>query len=105
MDLMTEAKLLRDTIADVVRSVLAEEMKDCFRVKKAILLTAPAGGTCQVRYVGDSTGSVTLPYAPRIRTAYDGGRLALNQAVWVAIPFSSDKSERNAIVWETGSFQ
>lgn len=105
MDLMSEAKVLRDTIAEIVRSVLVEETKDCFRVKKAILLSAPSGGTCQVRFVGDSSGSVTIPYAPRIRDAYVGGTLAVNQAVWVAIPYSSDKSERNAIVWETGSFQ
>lgn len=102
---MAEATLLREAIKTVVQDILAEETKDCFRVKKAILVSAPSGGTCDVRLVGDSTGVMTIPYTPRIRTAYDGGTLAIGQSVWVAIPYSSDKSERNAIVWETGSFQ
>lgn len=100
-DVTSDAKALKNAIAQVVREVVREETKNCLRLEKAVLVSAPSENRCEVRYVGSSDGSVNIPCSDKIAQAYANGTLIIGQAIWVALPYSSD---RNAIAWETGNF-
>lgn len=100
-DLLADAKVLKQAITQIVREVIKEETKNCFRLEKATLVTAPQDNRCEIRYVGSADGSVEVPCSDKITQAYESGKLIVGQAVWVALPYSS---ERNAIAWETGNF-
>lgn len=96
-DPLTASKNVRRALESVVRDIVKQETKDCFRLRKAILTQAPGYGdpTCGVCFVGE-TQTLNLPYSSKINGVADGS------TVWVAIIYGS---MRNAIVWETGDFQ
>lgn len=90
-----EIKIIREAITQVVRDVLDEETRDCFRVRKAVVTSAPNGSVCRVKLVGDDT-ILALPYSSKVTS------VSVNDVVWVAI---LGDSMRNAIVWETANFR
>ncbi len=95
MNLLDDAKVVREAIASVVRDVIGEETRDCFRVRKAVVTSAPNGSKCSVRLVGDET-VLSLPYSSAVSS------VSVGDVVWVAILGSS---MRNALVWETADFR
>ena len=82
-------------LEEVIRQVVSEMTEDCFRVKKAIVQSAPNGSVCRVKLVGDDT-ILSLPYSSDVSSVGAGA------VVWVAILGSS---MRNAIVWQTANFR
>lgn len=96
-DGLRQSQKLRRDLTQVIRDVVREETKDCFRLRKAVITGWPAGG-CEVRFVGDdkTTQRIVLPYSSKVQSVSAG------TAVWVAIIYGS---MRNAIVWETADFQ
>lgn len=95
MNINEDARVVRDAIVRVVRDETAAMMRDCFRVRKAVVVTAPDGFVCSVRLVGDET-VLSLPYSSAVSSVSAG------DVVWVAILGSS---MRNALVWETDDFR
>lgn len=94
-DIINESERIRKAIKSIVREVLAEEEKACFRVYKAKVSTAPNGSTCGVKLIGDTT-ELTLPYSSKCSL------VATGDLVWVATLYNSFS---NAIVWETANFK
>lgn len=95
MSLLSDAKEIRAAIAAVVREEIDRETRDCFRVRKAVVTTAPNGTKCSVKLVGDDT-ILSLPYSSAVSS------VSVGNVVWVAI---LGNSMRNAIVWETANFR
>ena len=95
MGLLEDAKTVREAIAEVVRDEVDALTRDCFRVRKAKVTTAPNGTVCGITFIGDST-EIMLPYSSAVSSVSSGS------VVWVAI---LGASMRNAIVWETANFQ
>ena len=94
MSLLSDAAALREAIASVAKSATEDTMRDCLRVRKAIVVTAPQNGVCGVHFVGDDT-VLNLPYSSAVASVSAG------DVVWVAVLGSS---MRNAIVWEDAAF-
>jgi hypothetical protein len=82
---------IKRLLEDFVKKVIQSETKDCFRVYKAKVTTAPNGTLCGVTLVGDQT-ELMLPYSSRL------SNLQVGTIVFVATIFGSF---RNAFVWET----
>lgn len=95
MSLLSDAKEIRAAIEAVVRDEIERETRDCFRVRKAVVTTAPNGSKCSVKLVGDDT-ILSLPYSSAVSS------VSVGNVVWVAI---LGNSMRNAIVWETATFR
>lgn len=91
---MNYSEQIRKSIEEVVRETIKKETKDCFRIYKAKVITAPNGTTCTVQLIGDST-QLTIPYSS------DCSTVTANQFVWVAAPYGF----RNAIVWQKIDFK
>ena len=89
-----DAKKLRAAIESVARDIVRREMRDCFRVKKAKVTTAPDGTVCGVQLAGDET-ELFLPYVSSLSTVQVGN------VVWVAV--LGGDSMRNAIVWQNAN--
>ena len=51
---MNYSEQIRKSIEEVVRETIKKETKDCFRIYKAKVISAPNGNTCTVQIVGDS---------------------------------------------------
>lgn len=94
-DIMNESARIRQAITKIVKEVIAEETKPCFRVYKAKVVTAPNGSVCEVQLVGDDN-TMSLPYSSKVANVEE------NAMVWVATIYNSFS---NAIVWETINFQ
>lgn len=100
MNVLEEARMLKEMIRGIVKSVVKEETRSCFRVYKAKVVRAPyrdeeKGDVCAVRINGDNT-ILVLPYSSKT------AGMAVGDAVLVATVFDSF---RNAIVWETRNFK
>lgn len=97
MALLEEAKEVRAALAEVIRQEVEALTQDCFRVKKAIVVTAPNSttGKCSVQLIGDDT-VLSIPYSSEVAS------VSVNDVVWVAW---WGGSMRNAIVWQTADFQ
>ena len=97
MALLEEAKEIRAALAEVIRQEVEALTQDCFRVKKAIVQTAPNSttGKCSVQLIGDDT-ILSIPYSSDVASVSAGA------VVWVAY---WGGSMRNAIVWQTADFQ
>lgn len=91
---MNYSEQIRKSIEEVVRETIKKETKDCFRIYKAKVISAPNGNTCTVQLVGDST-QLTIPYSSACTN------VTANQFVWVAAPYGF----RNAIVWQKIDFK
>lgn len=99
MSNLFDSKILRSVIEKIVRSVVAETTRDCFRVLKATVETAPyedsnLGPVCQVKLIGDET-ALTLPYSTKM------SGMQVGDVVLIAVVYGSF---RNAIVWEKQGF-
>lgn len=90
-NILEDAKKFKEAIALVVREEVRRMTRDCFRVKKAKVTTAPDGTVCGVTLVGDGT-ELFLPYVSSLAS------VPVGSVVWVAI-FGGD-SMRNAVVWQ-----
>lgn len=97
-DGLRQSQRLRRDLTQVIRDVVREETKDCFRLRKAITVSMASANGITVHFVGDekTTQQFTLPYSSKIQS------VPVGTAVWVAIIYGS---MRNAIVWETADFQ
>ena len=93
MSLLSESEQIERAIRGVVKKIIEEETRDCLRVKKAIVTTAPDANTglCGVKLVGDDT-EIMIPYSSVVASASEG------DAVLVAVIYNS---MRNAVVWQT----
>ena len=97
MSILSETNAFKNAVATVARQVVQEETRDCLRVKKAVVIAAPLGNSCTVRFVGEDTnsGGITIPYSSEVSGAVVGN------SVWVLILYGS---LRNAIAWKMGDF-
>jgi len=97
MALLDDAKEVRAALAEVIRQEVNGLTQDCFRVKKAIVQTAPNSttGKCSVQLIGDDT-VLSIPYSSEVSSVSAGA------VVWVAY---WGGSMRNAIVWQTADFK
>lgn len=97
MSILSETNAFKNAVATVARQVVLEETRDCLRVKKAVVIAAPLGNSCTVRFVGEDTnsGGITIPYSSEVSGAVVG------DSVWVLILYGS---LRNAIAWKMGDF-
>lgn len=93
MSLLSDAKEIRAAVAAVARDEIELQTRDCFRVKKAKVTSAPNGATCSVKFIGDDT-ILALPYSTHVSS------VSVGSVVWVAI---LGNSMRNAIVWQNAS--
>lgn len=97
MALLDDAKAVREALAEVIRQEVESLTQDCFRLKKAIVRTAPNSttGKCSVQFVGDDT-VLSIPYSSEVSS------VSVGAVVWVAY---WGGSMRNAIVWQTADFR
>lgn len=97
MSILSDAAQFREAIAAVVREEIEKQTRDCFRVRKAVVTTAPSELTklCGVQLIGDDQ-ELFLPFSSFVSD------LVVGNVAWVAIPFGS---MRNAFVWETYDFR
>lgn len=93
-DIMNESARIRQAITKIVKEVIAEETKPCFRVYKAQVKEAPNGKTCKVQLVGDEN-TIDLSYSSEC------ARVAIGSMVWVATLYDSFS---NAVVWQPADF-
>lgn len=94
-DIMSESARIRKSITTIVKQVVVQETKPCFKVYKAKVITAPNGSTCEIQLVGDDM-TMNLPYSSKVASVTAGSM------VWVATIYDSFS---NAIVWETVDFK
>lgn len=97
MSMLNASRDLRQAIERVVKDVVTEQTRSCFRVYPAIVDTAPnsSTGICGVHLVGD-TVQLSLPYSTAVQSVTAGDM--------VLVATVSD-SWRNAVVWQTYSFK
>lgn len=95
MSILSDAADFREAITSVVRDEIEKQTRDCMRVRKAVVTSAPNGSVCGVRFVGDDT-VLSLPYSSAVSS------VSVGDAVWVAVLYGS---LRNAVVWETAKFR
>lgn len=95
MALLDEAKAVRAALAEVIRQEVDALTQDCFRLKKAVVTSAPNGTRCSVKLVGDDT-VLSIPYSSEVAS------VSVDDVVWVAW---WGGSMRNAIVWQTANFR
>lgn len=95
MALLDEAKAVRAALAEVIRQEVDALTQDCFRLKKAVVTSAPNGTRCSVKLVGD-TEVLSIPYSSEVAS------VSVDDVVWVAY---WGGSMRNAIVWQTANFR
>lgn len=93
-DIISDSAKIRQSIRKIVKQVLEEETKPCFRIYKAQIKGLPNGKTCEVQIVGDEN-TINLPYSSSISS------VAVNDMVWVATIYNSFS---NAIVWQPIDF-
>ena len=93
-DIISDSAKIRQSIRKIVKQVLEEETKPCFRLYKAQVKGLPNGKTCEVQIVGDEN-TINLPYSSSISS------VAVNDMVWVATIYNSFS---NAIVWQPIDF-
>ena len=77
-----DSEKIRNAITKIVKDVLKDEEKPCFRLYKATLKTAPNGTTCGVQLAGESE-TINLPYS----SAING--VSTESIVWVATLYNS----------------
>ena len=94
-NLLNDSAELRRMIEAVVREVVAEETRSCFKVYKATVVSKPQGSYCAVRLIGEDT-VLSLPYSSAVSD------VAAGDAVLVAVVYGS---MRNAVVWQKTSFK
>lgn len=94
-DIISDSAKIRQSIRKIVKQVLEEETKPCFRLYKAQIKGLPNGKTCEVQIVGDEN-TINLPYSSSISS------VAVNDMVWVATIYNSFS---NAIVWQPIDFK
>ena len=93
-DKFSESSKMKRDLTALIESVIKEKTRDCFRVYKATVTTAPNGTSCGVKLIGDET-EISIPYSSKVSSVSTG------DVVWVATIFGDF---RNAIVWETSNF-
>lgn len=93
-DIINESERIRKAIKSIVKEVVKEEEKACFRVYKAKITTPPNGSTCGVKLIGDDT-ELTLPYSSGCVSVQK------DSTVWVATLYDSFS---NAFVWQSNNF-
>lgn len=95
MALLDDAKEVRAALAEVIRQEVEGLTQDCFRLKKAVVTSAPNGTRCSVKLVGDNK-VLSIPYSSEVAS------VVKDDVVWVAY---WGGSMRNAIVWQTADFK
>ena len=95
MNTLNKSQRIKQLLTDLIGEVVKEATKECFRVYKAKVISAPNGSTCSVRLIGD-TETLDLPYSSKVAS------VSVGQVVWVATLYNNF---RNAIVWETYNFR
>lgn len=94
MDIREDSARVKAILKKIIKKVVDEECKPCFRVYKAKVVEAPNGQTCTVKILGDNN-TMALPYSSKVSAVVE------NDFVWVATIYNNFS---NAIVWETIDF-
>ena len=94
---MDDRTLLRikQALKKIIKEVIDEETKPCFRLYQAKVTTVPNGNTCGIQLLAD-TQTINLPYSSKV------SNVKVGDFVWVATIYNSFS---NAIVWETIDFK
>lgn len=95
MDKLQKSQELTSEMKNLIKKTVESATRDCFRVYKAEVVSAPSNGLCTVQLIGDST-ALSLPYSSKCAS------VSVGSVVWVAVLFGSF---RNAVVWETADFR
>ena len=95
MGIKDDSLRVKQYLTKIIKDVVNEETKSCFRLYKAKVISPPNGETCEVQLIGDTT-SLTLPYSSK------AANVQSNALVWVATLYNSFT---NAIIWETIDFK
>lgn len=90
MSALNQSNAISAPLKKYIRSVIEEETRNCLRLYKAKVISAPNGSTMSVQLIGDSE-TLKLPYSTKVSSVTSG-------CVWVAT-FGNDF--RNAVVYET----
>ncbi len=91
----SELLKIKQSLTKIIKEVIEEETKPCFRIYKAKVTSAPNGSKIGVKLIGQET-TMNLPYSTNVRNATVGN------IVWVATIYNSFS---NALVWETVDFK
>ena len=86
---------IKQSLKKIIKDIVDEETKPCFRLYQAKITTPPNGTTCGVQLLGD-TQTINLPYSSKC------SNVDVESFVWVATIYNSFS---NAIVWETIDFK
>lgn len=95
MGIFQDSEQIQGVLTALIKQVIADEIRSCFRVYKATVVTAPytdseRGSVCDVQLIGDQT-TLTLPYSSKLQN------MSVGDVVFVALVYGS---WRNAIVWQ-----
>ena len=93
MGKIDEARKIKNALDPYVRDLIELETSHCFKVYKAVVVSAPAGDKCGICFMGQ-TETVYLPYSSACSSVVVG------DFVWVGVigTFS------NSIVWQKIDF-
>lgn len=93
-DIFSESSVLYSILEKIISKIVAEKTRSCFRVYKAIVVSAPNGKTVGISLIGENT-VLNLPYSSAISDILPG------DLVWVGVIFNHF---RNAFVWQKVNF-
>lgn len=84
---------LKAYLERIIRQIVRQETRSCFRVVKAKVITAPNSttGVCEIQLIGN-TQTLSLPYTSEVSGA-EAGDMVLVGVVY--------NNFRNAFVWKT----
>ena len=91
LDKISFSKKFQKEVSLIVKKIVRDETRSCFRLEKAVVVTAPQNNVCGVTLIGDST-ILNIPYVSKVSNAKVG------DVVWVGVIYNS---LQNAFVWDS----
>lgn len=96
--MLPESERIKNAIKKVCDEEINAVTAPCFRIYKGKITSAPSNGKCGVCLVGD-TKAFSLPYASEVAD------LPVNSLVWIAVPYNTENSISNGVVWRDVAFK
>ena len=93
MNKFDEAKRIKSNLIPFIRKIINDETQHCFKVYKAVVISAPSNGKCGVSLMGQSE-VLLLPYSSDCSGVQEG------DFVWVGVIGNFS----NSIVWQKIDF-
>lgn len=93
MNKFDEVKRIKSNLIPFIRKIINNETQHCFKVYKAVVISAPSNGKCGVSLMGQ-TEVLNLPYSSAC------SNVQIGDFVWIGVigTFS------NSIVWQKIDF-